>query len=133
MIGYQILEYNFKNALPSGVKINIQTKYQYNVRFSENNTCRGEMTCEVFDKEAPEKFNIKIVIVGVFGYKPDSQKPLVHVETFRALFPYARSYVSMATAASGIPALMIPDIDIESQNIYSFEKPHKPDDGKDDN
>lgn len=131
LAGYQVSEFAFKNKLPSGTKISLQTKYSYNVKFADkNNHCRGEMLCEVSDKENPDNFNLRLVMSGLFTYKADSEKARVHVESFRALFPYARSYVSMVSAASGVPPLMLPEVDIESQNIYSFEKPHS-DGGKD--
>lgn len=126
MRGYHVTEFELKNTAASGTRLNLQTKYQYNVKFSESGNCRGEMTAEMADKESPDKFRLKIVIVGIFSYKPETAKPTIHVETFKSLYPYARSYVSMATATAGIPPVMLPEIDIESQNIYSFENPNKP-------
>lgn len=123
MLGYQITEQSFKNALPGGSKINIAAKHSYNVRYGDQNRCRGELVTEVYDKENPDKFNIKVVICGVFVHDGSIDKPHLHVETYKAIFPYARSFVAMMTAACGIPALMIPEIDIESQEIISFNNP----------
>ena len=70
------------------------------------------------DKENPDSFSIKAVLVGIFSYKEGSDKDLLHIETFRALFPYARALVSTLTANAGIPAIILPEIDIEGQSIY---------------
>jgi len=129
MHGYQIKEYAFKNALSAGEKINIESKYSYSVKYSQNDRALGELSATVCDKDAPEKFSIKVVAQGIFSFTSGAEKPRVHVETFKALFPTVRSYIAMVTAASGIPALMIPDIDIETREIYSFERP-KPSDGQ---
>lgn len=134
MLGYQIKEYSFKNALTNGEKIAIEAKYSYNVKYSEAGRCIGEMTAYVNDRESPDKFSIKVVGAGVFAFEPGSEKPRVHVETFKALFPTVKTYIAMVTAASGIPALMVPEIDIESREIYSFEMPKprtRPDDDPD--
>lgn len=124
LAGYQVREFSIKNALPSGTKISMQTKYSYNVKFADSAShCRGEITCELCDKENPDNFALRLVMQGLFTFKPGSERAIVHVESFKALFPYARSYVSMVSAASGMPPIMLPDVDIESQSIYSFEKP----------
>ena len=128
MHGYQIREYAFKNTLASGEKINIESKYSYSVKYSNTDRALGELTATVCDKDDPEKFNIKVVAQGIFSYTPGAERARIHVETFTALVPTLRSFIAMVTAASGIPALMIPDIDIETREIYSFEKP-KPGNG----
>ena len=124
IVGYQAKEFSIKNSLPTGAKISMQTKYSYNVKFADSSShCRGEITCELCDKDNPENLSLRLVMDGIFTYKPGSQRAHVHVESFKALFPYARSYVSMVSAASGMPPIFLPEVDIESQNIYSFEKP----------
>jgi len=126
MIGYHVTEFEFKNNVPSGTRLNLQTKYRYNVKFSEGGRCRGEINAEMADRENPEGFRLRIVIAGVFNHKADAPKPNIHVETFKALYPFARAYVATSTSGAGIPPVMLPEIDIESQNIYSFENPIKP-------
>ncbi len=123
LIGYQVNEYVFKNRMPSGSKISLGTKYSYNVKFAKENRCKGELVCEVCDRENPDSFALKLVMCAFFTYKEDAEKARVHVASFQALFPYARSYVSMVSAAAGITPIMLPEANIESQNIYSFEKP----------
>lgn len=124
LVGYQVNKYSFENSLANGTKVSMQTKYSYNVKFAESNHhCKGEFTCELCDKENPDKFSLKLTLTGIFTYKADAEKASIHVDSFKALFPYARTYVAMVTAAGGIPPVNLPDIDIEKQSIYSFQKP----------
>ncbi len=131
LAGYSVSEFSFKNSLPSGTKISLQTKYSYNVKFADKTRqCKGEIVCEVGDRENPDSFHLKLVMSGIFVYKEGSERARVHVESFKALFPYARSYVSMVSAAAGLTPIMLADVDIESLNIYSFEKPRPRDEKK---
>ena len=50
------------------------------------------------------------------------EKEKIHVQSFKELFPYARALITTITANSGIQPIIIPPIDIESQDIYRFEK-----------
>ena len=111
-------EMSFINKLPSGSRIKLETKYSYNVKYSKELTCKGELTANVYDKDEPEKFLIKAVTIGVFTYKEGADKDLLHIETFKALFPYQRALISTITANAGIPAVILPDVDMEGRNIY---------------
>ena len=113
-------EINFINQLPTGTKVQLETKYSYNVQYSKELTCRGELSAKVCDKNAPEKFAISVKMVGFFTYEEGADKDLLHIETFRILFPYARALVSTVTVNAGIPPVMLPSVDIEGQNIYRF-------------
>ena len=63
---YRIEELTFVNKLPVNTKIELSNKYSYNVGYSKINTCRGEFKAEIFDKNNPEKFSIKLTFIGVF-------------------------------------------------------------------
>ena len=115
-------EISFVNHLPSGTQMKLDTKFSYNVKYSKELSCQGEMTVEVTSKENPDKFFIKVKTVGVFSYKEGSDKDLLHFETFKVLFPYARALVSTITANTGIPPIILPEINIEGQSIYRIEK-----------
>lgn len=115
-------EISFINHLPSGTQLKLDTKCAYNVKYSNDLHCRGEMTVEVKSKETPDKFSIKVVLVGAFNYAEGADKDLLHVETFKILFPYARALVSTITANTGIPPIILPEINIEGQSIYRIEK-----------
>lgn len=120
---YQASEISFVNKLESGTRIELANKYSYNVGYSASNTCKGEFSIEVADKTNASKFSVKVVISGIFSFSSDMEKERIHVESFKMLFPYARALVTTITANAGIPPIIIPTIDIESQSIYKFEKP----------
>ena len=119
---YKASEIQFVSNLENGTRVELGNKYSYNVNYAPNNVCRGEFTIEVADKENPEKFGIKVVIVGIFEFEEGMEKEKIHVLSFKELFPYARALITTITANSGIQPIIMPPIDIESQNIYRFEK-----------
>lgn len=119
---YRATEIEFVNKHENGARIEFENKYSYNVKYSKNNTCIGEFTVEVNDKANKEKFHIKAVIQGIFNYDSEIAKEIIHVQTFKELFPYARTMISSLTVNAGLPPVILPTFDIESQNIYRFGK-----------
>ena len=114
-------EIQFINKRSGGGRIRLETKYTYNVKFSNELTCRCELIAEASDKEEPERFRLKVVTVGVFSYKEGTDKDFLHVDTFKVMFPYLRALVTTVTANSGIPAIILPEADMEGQHIYRIE------------
>ena len=119
---FKAKEIQFVNKHENGARIEFENKYSYNVKYSPNNTCIGEFTVEVYDKADRDKFYIKAVILGIFNYNPEIKKELLHVQTYKELFPYARTMISSLTVNAGIPPVILPNFDIESQSIYKFGK-----------
>lgn len=119
---FKASEIEFVNKHENGARIEFENKYSYNVKYSPNNTCVGEFTVEVNDKANKEKFHIKAVVLGVFTYNPETKKEVIHVETYKELFPYVRTMISSLTVNAGIPPVILPNFDIESQSIYKFGK-----------
>lgn len=120
--GYKVSELTFVNKLEKNTAIKFSNKYSYNVRYSNSDVCFGELTAEMFADEFPEKFGMKLVINGMFEYDKSLKKEEVHVHSFKALFPYAKSVVSTVSVNAGVPPMYLPDFDIEAQSIYKFEK-----------
>jgi len=114
-------EIQFINKRASGSRIKLETKYTYNVKYSKELTCIGELIAEVCDKEEPDQFRLKAVTVGIFSFKEGTDKDLLHIDTYKVLFPYLRALVTTVTANSGIPAIILPEADMEGQNIYRIE------------
>ena len=114
-------EIQFVNKLANGSRIKLETKYTYNVKYSHDLTCKGELIAEVRDKDAPELFRLKVITVGIFSFKEGTDKDLLHIDTYKALFPYLRALVSTVTANTGIPAIILPEADMEGQSIYRIE------------
>lgn len=126
--GFVVRQMSFENNLPNGTKIELNNKYSYNVGHSGNNVSRGEFKAEITDKKNPDKFNITVVVVGVFSSAPDVTREKAHVESYKEIFPYVRSLVTTITANAGIPPIIIPAVDIEAQSIYRVDMPrHNPD------
>ncbi len=119
---YKVNELNFVNKLENGTQVKFKNKFAYNVKYSNNNICIGEMTVEMFDGDAPEKFGVKLVLDGIFEFNPSLKKETVHVLSFKQLFPFAKSIVSSVSVNAGVPPILIPSFDIESQSIYKIEK-----------
>lgn len=119
---FRATEIEFVNKHSSGTRIEFENKYTYNVKYNPDNVCMGEFIVEVFDKNNKDKFRIKAVMCGIFTFKPDVKKEVLHVETFKEIFPYARTMISSLTVNAGLPPVIIPSFDIESQSIYKFGK-----------
>ncbi len=119
---FKASEINFVNTLENGTRVEFENKYSYNVRFSQSNTCVGEFSVDISDKNTPDKFHIKAIILGMFSYTEGLKKEVVHVETYKELFPYVRAMIQNLTVNAGLPPIILPAIDIEAQSIYKFEK-----------
>ncbi len=126
---YKIEKLEFVNKTAGMKKLELTHKYSYSVGYSEK-TCRGEFTAEVFDKNTPDEFKIKITVCGVFSIAPGSQRELLHLETYNMMFPYVKVLISTVTASAGIPPVLIPYIDVSDKNIYRVELPHQPENGR---
>lgn len=119
--GYRADEITFVNKRTTAKPMEIQTKYSYNVKYTNTGTCRGELTVEIQEKEDPQNFNLKVVMSGLFEFK-EAPREILHRETFNTLFPYIRSLITTVTANSGIMPVIVPFMDIENQSIYKIEK-----------
>lgn len=123
---YKIEELNFINKIKANTKIELKNSYSYNVRYTNQNICEGKFTVTIVDKENPEAFSVKLVLAGIFAFAPETEREVIHVQTYKELFPYARAVITTVTANAGIQPIMIPDMDIESREIYRFDNPNKP-------
>ncbi len=119
--GYRADEIVFVNKRTTAKPMEIQTKYSYNVKYTNTGTCRGELTVEIQEKTEPENFHIKVTMSGLFEFK-EAPREVLHKETFNTLFPYTRSLITTITANAGIMPIIIPMMDIENQSIYKIEK-----------
>ena len=118
---YRIDSFNFVNKMTQSNKMCLENSFSYNVKYNQNGMCKGELTVDVKDKENPESFCINMVCGAVFETDPSVGKEKIHVETFRMIFAHAKASIASFTANAGIPAIMIPEPDIESQSIYRFD------------
>lgn len=125
---YTVSDITFYNRLDPNVQIKIGNKFSYNVKYANNsdtNVCRGELEVEVGDTSNDNKLNIKVVIVGIFSYDPQEKREKIHTESFKQIFPYAKSLVTTITANAGIKPIIIPNIDIDNQDIFRIDGKNK--------
>ena len=120
---YKVDKINFVNELENGTKIALGNKYSYQVQYAvDKNIAKGTFDIEVHDKENPDKFKIHVILAGIFSFEEGEKKEILHAETFKALFPYAKALITTVTANCGIQPVIIPNIDIDNQEIYRIDK-----------
>lgn len=117
---YRITDILFQNHTAAAGKTKLETKYTYQVKFGNNNTCRAEMKVSVGDKENPDALKVDVTLVGIFEITGEQDKELLHKESFKQLYPFARAAISMISSGTGILPIIIPDVDIDSQDIYRY-------------
>ena len=121
---YKVDKIEFVNTTENGTKISLGNKYSYQVQYAvDKNMAKGTFDIEVHDKENPDRFKIHTIVVGIFAYDPKEKKELIHTETFKSLFPYAKALITTVTANCGIQPVIIPNIDIDNQEIYRIDGP----------
>ncbi len=124
MKAYKISQIDFLNNLKNGTKLELSNKYSYNVKYSQTGVCEGFLKVEITDKGGNKDFRIIMMLQGLFQYPADASREKLHVETFKEIFPYARVMVSSLTTSAGMPPIMIPPIDMESQEIFRIDMPN---------
>lgn len=118
---YKVSEINFVNDVHGRVELKLGNKVSHNVKYSKDGMCEAVLKVEVCDKDKPDCLRIALTVTGIFQIVNETEKEFIHVETFKELFPYAKSMITMITAAAGIPPVIIENVDIESQNIYRMQ------------
>lgn len=129
--GCQISQLNFVNKLDNASRISLKTQYSYNLAHGKDGTCRGEFVAKIENENDPEKFRLKITVLGLFRTKPGVEKEILHVKSYDALFPHVKAIVASITANAGIPPLYIPYVDISNQEIYRMDMPVAENDDED--
>ena len=124
MKAYKISQIDFYNNLANGTKLELSNKYSYNVKYSQNGICEGILKVDISDKGGNPDFRISVTVQGIFSFDGEESREKIHVESFRELFPYARVIVCNLTTTAGMPPIMIPPIDMESQEIFRIDMPN---------
>jgi preprotein translocase subunit SecB len=118
---YRVEEMQFKNVLDTGTQIKLEHKYSFNVRYDKGNKCIGFFAVEVYDKDNQDKFFAKTKVAAFYTYSEGMDKDAIHREAFKEVFPYAKSIITTITANGGVPPIILPSVDINSQSIYRFD------------
>ncbi|MCM1543780.1 MAG: protein-export chaperone SecB [Ruminococcus sp.] len=122
---YKVSEITFNNKVQSKVKLKLNHKVSHNVKYTAKGFCEAYLTVEVLDNNNPDLLNIKVVVAGVFEIKNEVEKEFIHVETFKELFPFAKSLVTTITANAGIQPIIVQNVDIENHEIYRWNVGNK--------
>ena len=77
---YRITDIQFQNHAVANGKTKLETKYTYQVKFGNNNTCRAEMKVTVSDQANPDTLKIDITLVGIFEIDRFVSKIVRHLE-----------------------------------------------------
>lgn len=118
---YRVEEMQFKNILDTGVQIKLENKYSFNVKYDKENKCVGVFSVEVYDKDNADKFFAKTKIAAFYTFSEGLNRDTIHREAFKEIFPYAKSIITTISANGGVPPIILPAVDIDSQNIYRFD------------
>ncbi|MBR5322350.1 MAG: protein-export chaperone SecB [Clostridia bacterium] len=118
---YRVEEMHFKNILDTGIQIKLENKYSFNVKYDKENKCVGVFSVEVYDKDNADKFYAKTKVAAFYTFSDGMDKDTIHREAFKEIFPYAKSIITTISANGGIPPIILPTVDIDSQNIYRFD------------
>ena len=118
---YRVEEMQFRNVLETGTQIVLENKYSFNVKYTDDKKCIGNFFVEVYDKNNKNDFFAKTRITAFYSYKEGMEKDAIHREAFRQVFPYAKSIITTITANGGVPPIILPAVDIDSQSIYRFD------------
>lgn len=123
MNGYKVTQLQFVNKAENGTRLTLSTTYSFNVRYTaDGKKCVAQLDVKVCDKEKSDVFAIEMTIIGNFDVEDLSvPKEKLHVEAYKALFPFARSVVSTVSVNAGIPPIIIAEMDIEKQSIYRID------------
>ena len=119
--GWHAEDIRFTNKLKPGTRVQLEHKFQYNVKYAGGNLCRCELTLDAHHKEDPESFGIHASVIGLFTYTEGTAKETIHIQTYKELFPFARALISNVTVGAGVPPILFPFVEIEKQSIIRFD------------
>ena len=118
---YKVSRITFNNFVQSTVHLKLNNKVSHNVKYTNGSVCEATLCIEVLDKDHPDVLNITVEVKGIFEIKSGVEKEFVHVDTFKDLFPLAKTLITTITANAGIKPIIVQNIDIEKQEIYRFD------------
>ena len=118
---YRVENMHFRNVLETAEHITLENRYNFNVKYEVDNKCVGILNVEVYDKDNPDKFFARTSIVASYTYKEGMEKDAIHREAFKGVFPYAKAIITTISANGGVPPIILPAIDIDSQSVYRFD------------
>lgn len=116
--GYVVNELDLTNELKQPGKLNISTRASYSVQYAKgDNKCIGTCVVDMMEESAPNDFNFKISVRGMFEYEEGMDRKEIHKMTYDELFPFVRVIVANTFTNAGLPPMMVQKIKMQDENI----------------
>lgn len=117
-----IQELSFKKNLKEYAELNIQTKYNYSVFYSDDGSrCIGVLDIELSPVESEGELLVRYHSRSLFNLKDavltDAVKKELHIETYSWIFPLCHSHIKNFLTMVGLPDIPIKPIDYSDPNI----------------
>lgn len=114
-------EISLLNKLEPNTTVKLTFRYKHNIRYPAADVARAEMSVTAEDGSAPDRFRLTVTEVGIFSCPAGMSREAIHVETFKAMFPFIRALCASVTASAGIPPVMIPQVKINEENVCRID------------
>lgn len=117
-----INELSYKKNISEELEIQIETKTNYHVYYSEDgHSCIGEFIAEFISADNPEQLQIRYNSKSLFNLKDvvldDEIKKEIHIEIFNRIYPMCNETIKSFSAMSGVPNISLPPIDMSETKI----------------
>ena len=122
---FSVKEITAINKKVSSEKIELENKYNYNMRIVGNTKCVGEFTVTVEDKNDRENFKISATCLAAFDYPQGKGATELHIETMSEIFLHVKAFILTLTTNMGITPIYLPQIDMGNISIINVKIPPK--------
>ena len=117
-----IKELSYKKDLQESAQIEIQTKMDYTVYYSDDaKSCLGEFRIELFSVENIDQLHVQYHSTSVFNLHQttlnDKTKKEIHIESYNRLYPLCFAHVKNFLSLVGLPEIPIVPIDFSQSDI----------------
>lgn len=117
-----IKELSYKKDLHESTQIEIQTKMDYTVYYSNDETsCLGDFFIELFSTENIDQLHVQYHSTSVFNLHQtainDEIKKEIHIESYNRLYPLCFAHVKNFLSLIGLPEIPIVPIDFSQAEI----------------
>lgn len=101
------------DPVPVEGKINYQFNFDRSITRIDTNNYSVSLQCNIFTDQKEVEMHVRIV--GKFAVDSEDEKvkrQLVSKNTVAIMFPYLRSQITLLTAQSGLPPVVLPVVNI---------------------
>ena len=117
-----ITELSYKKVLQKNAELEIQTKMDYTVYYSDDSlSCMGRLNIELSPPNDSEELYVRYSSNNIFNLKDidltDETKKEIHVETYNRLYPLCFTHVKNFLSLIGFPDIPIEPIDFSQSSI----------------